>query len=96
MQFGWVKDGVRQTDDEAWSECDYYFGDEDDGAMATGWRLISITDSNYESDQPDPLGDTWDEEQDRYFWFKASGKSRPVRQIRPLMAINMALMKMDV
>ena len=76
MQFGWVKDGVRQTDDEAWSECDYYFGDEDDGAMATGWRLISITDSNYESDQPDPLGDTWDEEQDRYFWFKASGKKQ--------------------
>ena len=76
MQFGWVKDGVRQTDDEAWSECNYYFGDEDDGAMATGWRLISITDSNYESDQPDPLGDTWDEEQDRYFWFKASGKKQ--------------------
>lgn len=66
MRFGWVKGGERQTNNEAWQECDYYFGDEDNGAMSIGWKLISSTDSNYEADQPDLLGDTQDELQDSW------------------------------
>ena len=72
MLYGWVSGGERQTDDDAWKEADYYFGDENDGAMSLGWRQISIVDSDYESLQP---GDEyWDEEQDRWFYFQTSGK----------------------
>jgi glucan-binding YG repeat protein/ribosomal protein L14E/L6E/L27E len=76
MQYGWV-DSEGQTDyeDDAWATCDYYFGDENDGAMSLGWRLISIVDeNNADTDQP---GDAfWDEDQDRWFWFKSSGKKQ--------------------
>ena len=76
MQYGWV-DSEGQTDyeDDAWSSCEYYFGDENDGAMSVGWRLISIVDENNAEDaQP---GDAfWDEDQDRWFWFKSSGKKQ--------------------
>ena len=42
--------------------------------MSIGWRLISITDDNAEGAQP---GDEfWDEDQDRWFWFKSSGKKQ--------------------
>ena len=72
MLFGWVDDsGERQTDDDAWQECNYYFGDEDDGAMSIGWRLISITADD--TDDVQPGDDYWDEDQDRWFWFKSSG-----------------------
>ena len=74
MLFGWVgEDGERLTDDDAWKEADYYFGDENDGAMAQEWRLISIIDEDaVENLQP---GDEfWDEEQDRWFYFLSSGK----------------------
>ena len=72
MLFGWVSGGERETDDDAWKECLYYFGDEDDGAMSLGWRLISIVDDEYEDLQP---GDEyWDEDQDRWFYFQTSGK----------------------
>ncbi|MBS6642270.1 MAG: cell wall-binding protein [Clostridiaceae bacterium] len=74
MQFGWVSDGERQTDDDAWQTCDYYFGDENDGAMTVGWREIHIVDEDYEGQQPND--DIWDEDQDRWFWFKASGKKQ--------------------
>lgn len=74
MQFGWVKDGERQTDDDAWTTCDYYFGDENDGAMTVGWREIHIVDDNYAGEQPND--DIWDEDQDRWFWFKSSGKKQ--------------------
>jgi len=72
MLFGWVDNtGERQTDDDAWQTCEYYFGDEDDGAMSTGWRLISIVADDADDNQP---GDQyWDEDQDRWFWFKSSG-----------------------
>ena len=75
MLYGWVVDGERQTDDDAWKDPDaYYFGDENDGAMSIGWRLISITDDDAESAEP---GDEfWDEDQDRWFWFKSSGKKQ--------------------
>ena len=72
MLYGWVDDnGERLTDDDAWQTANYYFGDEDDGAMSTGWRLISIVDDSADDAQP---GDQyWDEDQDRWFWFKSSG-----------------------
>ena len=72
MLYGWVSGGERQTDDDAWKESLYYFGDEDDGAMSLGWRQISIVDDEYEDLQP---GDEyWDEDQDRWFYFQTSGK----------------------
>ncbi|MBQ6655437.1 MAG: hypothetical protein IJM79_07940, partial [Erysipelotrichaceae bacterium] len=73
MQYGWVdNEGQTNYDDDAWKGADYYFGDENDGAMSIGWRLISITDDDATSQQP---GDAfWDEDQDRWFYFKSSGK----------------------
>lgn len=77
MQYGWVShdDGTTNYDDAAYAECDYYFGDENDGAMSTGWREIALTDvADAEDDQP---GDSfWDEDQVRWFWFKSSGKKQ--------------------
>ena len=76
MQYGWVDDdGQTDYEDDAWSHCDYYFGDENDGAMSVGWRLISITDENNAEDQQ-PGDAFWDEDQDRWFWFKSSGKKQ--------------------
>ena len=69
MLYGWVKDGGRQTGDDDWTDAEYYLGDENDGAMSTGWRLISITDEDWDEDD-----DTFDEDQDRWFYFKSNGK----------------------
>ncbi len=69
MLYGWVKDGERQTGDDDWADAEYYLGDENDGAMKTGWQLISITDENWDEDD-----DTFDEDQDRWFYFKSNGK----------------------
>ena len=69
MLYGWVKDGERQTGEDDWTDAEYYLGDENDGAMSTGWRLISITDESW-----DPEDDTFDEDQDRWFYFKSNGK----------------------
>lgn len=72
MQYGWVKDGETQYDDNAWQDSQYYFGDENDGAMAEGWKEIAIKDDQSTDAQP---GDNyWDEDQTRWFYFKASGK----------------------
>ena len=72
MQYGWVKDGETQYDDNAWQDSQYYFGDENDGSMAEGWREIAIRDDQATGAQP---GDNyWDEDQTRWFYFKASGK----------------------
>jgi len=72
MQYGWVKDGETQHDDNAWQDSQYYFGDENDGSMAEGWREIAIRDDQATDAQP---GDNyWDEDQTRWFYFKASGK----------------------
>ena len=73
MFYGWVSDGERQTDDDAWRDSDYYFGDENDGAMAQGWVQISIVDDEYEDDLQ-PGDEYWDEDQDRWFYFQTSGK----------------------
>ena len=72
MQYGWVKDGETQYDDNAWQDAEYYFGDENDGSMAEGWKEIAIRDDQATDAQP---GDNyWDEDQTRWFYFKASGK----------------------
>ena len=72
MQYGWVKDGETQHDDNAWQDSEYFFGDENDGSMAEGWREIAIKDDQAADLQP---GDNyWDEDQTRWFYFKASGK----------------------
>ena len=72
MQYGWVKDGETQYDENAWQDAEYYFGDENDGSMAEGWREIAITDDQAADLQP---GDYyWEVDQTRWFYFKASGK----------------------
>lgn len=72
MQYGWVKDGETQHDENAWQDSEYFFGDENDGSMAEGWREIAIVDDQAADLQP---GDNyWDEDQTRWFYFKASGK----------------------
>jgi glucan-binding YG repeat protein len=80
MQYGWVdkEDGQTRYEDDAYKECDFYFGDENDGAMTVGWREIALTDvDDSEDDQP---GDNyWDEDQVRWFWFKSSGKKQTAK-----------------
>ena len=77
MQYGWVDgDGQTDYDDSAWSTCEYYFGDENDGAMSLGWRLISIVDEVTDPDTLQPGDAFWDEDQDRWFYFKSSGKKQ--------------------
>ena len=72
MQYGWVQNGQTSHDDEAWRTADYYFGDENDRAMTTGWKEISLVDNDASDLQP---GDNyWDEDQTRWFYFKSSGK----------------------
>ena len=73
MLFGWVQGGERQTGDDAWKNADYYFGDENDGAMAQGWTLLTVVDDDA-AENLQPGDEYWDEEQDRYFYFQASGK----------------------
>ena len=77
MQYGWVKrsDGETDSAEEAWQDAEYYFGDENDGAMSVGWRLISLTDTNDTEDQQ-PGDSFWDEDQDRWFYFASSGKKK--------------------
>jgi len=72
MQYGWVKDGETQHDENAWQDAEYYFGDENDGSMTEGWKEIAIKDDQAAELQP---GDNyWDQDQTRWFYFKASGK----------------------
>lgn len=72
MLYGWVDNGERQTDDDAWTYSDYYFGTEDNGAMQQGWARVSIDTGSMEDVQPGY--DFWDEDQDRWFYFNANGK----------------------
>ena len=83
MLYGWVDAddaAVINDDDDAWQRGDYYFGDQNDGAMTVGWRLIDITDENATADT---AGNNWiqtayndDEDQSRWFWFKSNGKKQ--------------------
>ena len=77
MLYGWVNtNGERETGDDAWTNADYYFGDENDGAMTVGWILLNITDDNATDQDNGNVLDTAyeDEDQDRWFYFKTNGK----------------------
>ena len=80
MLYGWVGDTaerIENTDDDAFTNgALYYFGDEDDGAMTTGWLLIDVsyeaaTEDSYKYIAP-AFND--DEDQTRWFYFKSNGK----------------------
>ena len=79
MQYGWLdENGKRNTADDAWKTADYYCGDENDGSQSLGWKFLEITDEDY--DAGDDIAN-WssdnvfdDEDQTRYFYFKANGK----------------------
>ena len=80
MQYGWVdSDGNTDYNDDAYQNCQYYFGDENDGAMTTGWREIALTDVA-DADQDQPGDSYWDEDQVRWFWFKSSGKKQTSKE----------------
>lgn len=77
MLYGWIEEdnaGLMTDDEEAWRTGDYYFGDENDGAVTLGWIRLEVRD--------DEAGDdTWvnpafseEQDQERWFYFKTNGK----------------------
>ncbi len=80
MLYGWINEsGQRETGDDAWRAQNglYYCGDENDGAQASGWVFLHITDNQWQSSESIGVSsqNTFDdEEQDRYFYFKGNGK----------------------
>jgi glucan-binding YG repeat protein len=79
MQYGWIgEDGKRNSADDAWKEAKYFCGDENDGAQSIGWKLIDITDTDVDGSDLAPITSSKnvfdDEDQSRWFWFKANGK----------------------
>ncbi len=82
MLFGWVDENSAErldnTDGDAFKEGDYYFGGEDDGAMTVGWLQMDITyddavtNSTLAYEVAPAFND--DEDQTRWFYFKANGK----------------------
>ena len=80
MLYGWVvKDNperVDDTDGEGFTEGDYYFGGEDDGAMTTGWLQIDITYTDVDNDTYNAIAPVFtdDEDQTRWFYFQSNGK----------------------
>ena len=44
MLYGWVSSALNQmlTDQEGWKEADYYFGEQSDGSLKTGWQTINV------------------------------------------------------
>ena len=75
MLYGWVSDGERLTGEDAWQEGDYYFGQEDDGAMKFGWQKLRIVTDPGDEIMPDD-GIWEEEEQDRWFYFTSNGKKK--------------------
>ena len=79
MLYGWVNENNEHqdnTDGDAFKFADYYFGDENDGAMTTGWLLTDITYSEATEDAYKFTGAAFsdDEDQTRWFYFKSNGK----------------------
>ncbi len=79
MLYGWVNDQNEyqdNTDGDAFKSADYYFGDENDGAMTTGWLLTDVTYSEATDDNYKYIGAVFndDEDQSRWFYFKSNGK----------------------
>ena len=44
MLYGWASSTLNQTltDPEGWKEADYYFGEQGDGSLKTGWQTINV------------------------------------------------------
>ena len=80
MLYGWVAadnaERVDDTDGDAFKEGDYYFGGEDDGAMTVGWLQMDITYEDATADSYKEIAPVFndDEDQTRWFYFKANGK----------------------
>ena len=63
MLYGWVDSNHQRIAADDWySDGTYYLGNWDDGAMKTGWQLITVTDN-----------DDDEEEKDFWFYFKSNG-----------------------
>ena len=79
MVYGWIQAddvSIINDDDDAWQKGDYYFGDENDGTMTVGWKLLDITDEDADTDVQNWINPAFtdDENQSRWFYFKANGK----------------------
>jgi len=72
MLYGWVYDGERQDDEDAWSYSDYYFGTENDGAMRQGWERLEVNPDSLQDIQPGE--DFWKDVDYRWFYFTSTGK----------------------
>ena len=67
MLYGWVSkaDATRITGDLAWQTGDYFCGDENDGARASGWAKIAVVDDD-------------GEDQNYWFYFNPSNGTKTV------------------
>ena len=78
MLYGWVaKDNAERidnTDGDGFKTGDYYFGDENDGAMTVGWLQMDITYDEATSDYEFAPVFNEDEDQTRWFYFQSNGK----------------------
>ncbi|MGP8314964.1 argininosuccinate lyase [Enterocloster aldenensis] len=78
MLYGWVaKDNAERidnTDGDAFKDGDYYFGDENDGAMTVGWLQMDITYEEATNDYEIAPVFNDDEDQSRWFYFQSNGK----------------------
>lgn len=77
MLYGWIEEddaSLMADDEEAWKTGDYYFGDENDGALTLGWMQIDITDDGAGDDRWVNSAFNDNEDQSRWFYFKTNGK----------------------
>ena len=80
MLYGWVNEDdaarIDNTDGDAFTEGDYYFGGPDDGAMTVGWLQVDITYEDATNDDYKWTAPVFneDEDQTRWFYFKSNGK----------------------
>ena len=66
MLYGWISkyDASLKTDDNDWTEADYYLGSWEDGSLKTGWQKVNV----YDEDE--------DDDYDYWFNFKSNGEKR--------------------
>ena len=80
MLYGWVNkenaERIDNTDGTAFKEGDYYFGDENDGAMTVGWLQTDITYDEATGEDYKLVAPVFndDEDQTRWFYFQSNGK----------------------
>ncbi|MGN0159532.1 MAG: leucine-rich repeat domain-containing protein, partial [Brotaphodocola sp.] len=68
MMYGWVNSTTNSmaASPSGWKYADYYFGDQEDGSMKTGWEEINVYDP---WNAPETYADNW-------FHFKSEGQKR--------------------